>query len=194
MHPLVICRSLRVTKRTQLNVGQIGRIVVNHEKIRRDNDEQVEDSTWKGTLQLTSRIEMGQSVSSSDPECGSSDGQVPPSTTLRSLSIPMSNLKASELSPSACTSDSASKWLGDHSPIREHERRHSPRPSNTELSMEVSIPDASQLSLSNVCAIDGDAPQTEDRPQADDADADAPVHSPSPSPRPSSVEPSTSQV
>jgi hypothetical protein len=191
MRPLDICRSLRVTKRaTQLNVGQIGRIIVNHEKVSRDDGAQGEGNTWKGTLQLTSQIEMGQSALSLDTQAGSSDEHAPTSNTLRSShSTPMA--KASQLSPSACTSGSASKWLGDHSPTHERERRLSPQPSNTELSMKVSIPNASQLSLPNVCAVDGDVPQTEDHPQAG-ADADGCVHSPSPTPQPSSAEPSTS--
>ena len=193
MHPLDICRSLRVTKRTaQLNVGQIGRIIVNHEKIPRDDGEQEEGNTWKGTLQLTSQIEMGQSALSLDTQCGTSDEHAPASNTLRSShSTPMA--KASQLSPSASTSGSAPTWFGDHPPTHEHEHRHSPQPSNTELSMEVSIPNASQLSLPNVCVIDGDVLQTEDHPQAD-ADADGRVHSPRPSPQSSSVEPSTSDA
>jgi hypothetical protein len=166
---------------------------VDHEKILRANREQGEGNTWKGTLQLTSQIEMGENTLSLDPECGSSNWNVPTSDTLRSpLSTPMA--KASQLSPSsAYTSDSSSKWLGDHLPTHEHEHRHSPRPSNTELSIEVPIPNASELSLSDVCAIDGGAPQTENHPQAD-ADADGRMHSSSSSPQPSSAEPPTLEV
>ena len=41
MRPLDICRSLGVIKRTpHLNIGQIGRIIVNHEKLPRDDREQ----------------------------------------------------------------------------------------------------------------------------------------------------------
>jgi len=168
----------------------IGRIVVNHEKIRRVEGEQGEGSTWKGTLQLTSQIEMGHSTLSVDTQSGSSNGHAPTSNTLQSSpSTPMT--KTGRLSPSSCTDGSAS--LGDYSPTHEHGHRHSPQPPNTELSMKVSVPSASQLSLSNVCAISGDALQTEDRPQAD---ADERAHSPSPSPSPqqSSPEPPTSDV
>jgi hypothetical protein len=138
VRPLGICRSFRVTKRTtQLNIGQIGRIVVNPEKIPRDEGEQREGSTWRATLQLTSLIEMGQSVLSLDTQCGSSDGH-PSSNTLRS-SFSTSMTKASQFSPSSArTSSSGSTWVGHH--------RHSPQPSDTELSVE-SIPST----------IDGDA-------------------------------------
>ncbi|KAI9572563.1 hypothetical protein HD554DRAFT_1324678 [Boletus coccyginus] len=51
----------------------IGRIIVNNAKLPRDNGEQETGDTWRGTLQLTSQIEMGQSTLS-DTQCGSSDG------------------------------------------------------------------------------------------------------------------------
>ena len=153
---------------------------MNHEKVRRDEGEQGEGSTWKGTLQLTSQIEMGQSTLSLDTQCGSSGGHTPTSNTLQSsLSTPMT--KAGQLSPSSCTNGSAS--LGDHSPTHEHGHRHSPQPPNMERSTKVSIPNTSQLSLSHACGITGDAPQTEDYPQAD-AEADERTHGPSPSPSP----------
>lgn len=161
VRPLDICRSLRVTKRiTQLNIGQLGRTIVNAEKVPRDNDEQREGSTWRATLQLTSLIEMGQNaLSSLDTQCGSSDGHARTSTsnTLRcSLSTVMT--KASQFLPSSArTSGTAATWLGDHRHIRQ------PSNTNTELSVDASIPST----------IDGDAPQKEDHPQADaDANSD----------------------
>ncbi|KAI9569495.1 hypothetical protein HD554DRAFT_2091597 [Boletus coccyginus] len=166
----------------------IGRIIVNHEKLPRDDREQEEGSTWRGTLQLTSQIEMGQSTLSLDTQSGSSD--VPSSNTLQgSFSTPMT--KASQISPSGSLMNySLPNWFGNHSST--DGRRHSSQLSDTKPSAE-SISHASRLSLSTVCVNDGDTPQTADHPQAD-ADAGGRAHSPSPSPRLSSSEPPPSEA
>lgn len=153
--------------------GQIGRIVVNHEKLPRDDGEgeQGEGNTWRGTLQLTSQIEMGQSMLSLDTQCGSSEGHTPTSRTLQgSISMPAS--RVSRCSPSTvCPSDSSQRWLKDS--IR-------------------------RLSSTNVCTSEGDASQTENCSQ--DAGSEERVHSPSssssshPSPRPLSSELPPSEV
>ncbi|KAI9572013.1 hypothetical protein HD554DRAFT_1750440 [Boletus coccyginus] len=162
----------------------IGRIIVNHEKLPRDDGEQGEGSTWRGTLQLTSQIEMGQSTLTLDTQCGSSDGSS--SNTLQSsLSTPMT--KASQFSPSGSSpSDSLSKLFAHHSPSDGYGRRHSPQPLDTKPSVvSISDSDASRFSPLTVCT---DAPQTADHPKAD-ADTDRRVHSPSPSPQRSSPGP-----
>ncbi|KAH0836902.1 hypothetical protein J3R83DRAFT_8717 [Lanmaoa asiatica] len=83
----------------------IGRIVVNHEKIPRDEGEQREGNTWRGTLQLTSQIEMGEITLTLDTQRGSLVGGTPISTLQSSLPTPMT--KASQLSPSDCTRNDA---------------------------------------------------------------------------------------
>jgi len=158
---------------------------VNHEKLPRDDGEQGEGSTWRGTLQLTSQIEMGQSTLSLDTQCGSPDG--PSSNTLQSsLSTPMT--KASQFSPSGSSaSDSLSKLFVHHSPTDGCGRRHSPHPLGTKPSV-VSIPDVSRFSP-RIIHTNGDcAPQMVDRPEADE-DADRRTHSRSPSPQGSSPPP-----
>jgi len=159
---------------------------VNHAKLPRDNEEQEEGSTWRGTIQLTSQIEMGESTFSSDTQCGSSDGRT--SNTLRgSLSTAVS--KASQLSPlGSPTSDSLPKWFGHHSPTDGYGQRHTPQPSDTKPSVEVFISNASRPSLPTSCTNDDDASQVANYPQAD-TDVDGRAHSPSLSPQLSSSEP-----
>ncbi|KAI9569457.1 hypothetical protein HD554DRAFT_2091264 [Boletus coccyginus] len=136
----------------------IGRIIVNHEKLLRDDGEQEGGSTWRGTLQLTSQIEMGQSTLL-DTQSGSSD--VPSSNTLQgSLSTPMT--KASQISPSGslmndihasrlslstiCMNDGDTPQTADH-PQADADaggRAHSPSPSPQLSSSE---PPPSEASL-----------------------------------------------
>ncbi|KAG6381862.1 hypothetical protein JVT61DRAFT_476 [Boletus reticuloceps] len=162
----------------------IGRIVVDHEKLR-DEGEEGEGNIWKGTLQLTSQIEIGESESSLDTRCGSSDGRTPTPRTLPSpLSMPMT--KANQLSSSsACTGDSPQKWLGDRSPSC----GDSSEPSSTVVSTY-------RLSLPNVRKSNGDASRAKDQPWADAGER---VHSSGsssrrPSPQSSSSEPTLSEA
>ncbi|KAH0836432.1 hypothetical protein J3R83DRAFT_8037 [Lanmaoa asiatica] len=169
----------------------IGRIVVNHEKIPRDEGGEREGNTWSGTLQLTSQIEMGEITLTQDTQHGSSIGGTPRSTLKDSLPTPMT--KASQLSPSDCTSDDARKWLGDPPLPPGSVRGRSPQPSNTSLPVDASVPKPNQLSPSSVFTREDDASRTVDHPQAD-ADAHEHGHSPSPSPQPSSSKQPPSEV
>lgn len=172
MHPLDIRKSpsfsftRRETNHPTQTLGQIGRIIVNHEKIPRD--EQGGSNTWRGTVQLTSQIEMGESMSTLtlDSQCESSTG--PTASTLQaSLSTPMT--KASQLSPSSvCTSNAAREWYGDIPLPHEHVRRKSPQP-----------PSAASIEV-------GGASQTEGHPRVD-GDVHEHGRSPSSSSQPASV-------
>ncbi|KAF8448721.1 hypothetical protein L210DRAFT_855316 [Boletus edulis BED1] len=168
----------------------IGRIVVDHEKLR-DEGEEGEGNIWKGTLQLTSQIEIGENELSLDTRCGSSDGRTQTSRTLSSpLSMPMS--KANQRSSSsACTGDSPQKWLGDRSPSCGDETQHSSEPSCTVVSAEVST---CRLSLPNVRKSNGDAPRAKDRPRADAGERTHSSGSSLASPRSSSLEATLSEA
>ncbi|KAH0836909.1 hypothetical protein J3R83DRAFT_8724 [Lanmaoa asiatica] len=171
----------------------IGRIVVNHEKLPRDKGEQWEGNTWKGTLQLTSQLEMGGVTLTLDIPCGSSVRSTPTSTLQSSLPTPMT--KASQLSPSDRTSGDAREWFGDLPLPHGYAHRHSPQLSNAPLPVDASVPKGNQLSSSSVYTRDDDSSRTVDHPQADaDADAHETGQTPSPSPQPSSPEQPPSEV
>ena len=180
--PLDICKflvSIHTSPNEPLNStwSQIGRVVVNHEKIPPAESEQ---------LQLTSKIEIGESTSSVDTQFNSSGGRSPTSETLQGSASPQAN----QLSPSSVVSQSFRNWPGDPSPVDGQRRRQPPtsRPSSTELPIEVSM---RRLSSSNIRKSSDDAPQTNDHPRPD---AEHRGHSRTPSPQPSSSELPSPQV
>ncbi|KAF8127050.1 hypothetical protein EV363DRAFT_1433920 [Boletus edulis] len=139
----------------------IGRIIVNHEKLPRDEGEQGEGNTWRGTLQITSQIEMGESTLSLDTQSGSS-ARTPTSKTLESsLSMPM--IKTGQLpSSTASPSDSSRKCLSDRSSFRGLGDRCSLQPPNSRSSS------IRRLSRPNICAGDSGTPPSGDHLPADE--------------------------
>ncbi|KAG9312061.1 hypothetical protein JVU11DRAFT_7342 [Chiua virens] len=141
----------------------IGRLVVDHQKIYLAEPEGDEHGTWKGSVQLTSMIEVGESVWSLDTEV-SSDVRTPSTGTLKvALSTPMT--KASELSPSSCSSDGTRQWYGDH-PFGDDvsQNRNSLRPSAMQMLTLAS--EAPSLPSSSAASSE-DASQAEEYHSAD---------------------------
>ena len=125
---------------------QVGRIIVNHEKLQREASEKGEGSTWTGTLQLTSQIEIGENTLTMETQFARSNWSTPASSILHASRSTLS-------SPSVCTSGGGSEWLGDHP--RLHEGR-SLRASSTRVEppLEVHASDESQLSPTSDCTSD----------------------------------------
>ena len=139
--------------------SQVGRIVVNHEKIPSAGSELGEGDPWKGTLQLTSQIEMGQSTLSVDTQSGSFSGHSPtPKMPQGSASSPIceqecrqpptSRPSSTELPTevSVCRLSSSIPRTKDHpQPDAEH-RGHSPTSSPRSSSSELPSPQVSSFS------------------------------------------------
>ena len=151
------CALYIIKQTTQCDSGQTGRIIVNHEKVRRDSGGKFDD-TWSGTLQITSQMEMGEHALTEEskhvrPIKYTPSGKVSGSPPLASVS------KASQLSSPSSTC--GQKWLCDCPHLDKLQRNPRPR-ARPVLYLDIPVAKESELSPWSDHASDGAGQMLED--------------------------------